>query len=116
MPTKVIVARNTRMTPKDLPTSIEELQKLVLQARCEKEELRNEVDQAKREMIIAKQQTIETARVAKQIAITQSEEQASRAAAQRASVSGPGISTPFARYSAAACHQRSVGRLKAKKG
>jgi transposase len=59
MPTKVIVARNTRMTPKDLPTSIEELQKLVLQARCEKEALRNEVDQVKRQVVIAKQQTIE---------------------------------------------------------
>lgn len=54
-----MVARNTRMTPNELPTSIEELQKLVLQARFEKEALRNQVDDVKREMIIAKQQTIE---------------------------------------------------------
>lgn len=54
-----MVARNTRMTPNELPTSIEELQKLVLQAQFEKEALRNQVDDVKREMIIAKQQTIE---------------------------------------------------------
>ena len=54
-----MVARNSRMTPNELPTSIEELQKLVLQARFEKEALRNQVDDVKREMIIAKQQTIE---------------------------------------------------------
>jgi transposase len=59
MPTKVIIARNTRMTPKDLPTSIEELQKLLLQTRTEKELLRREVEQVNREVIIAKQQTIE---------------------------------------------------------
>ncbi len=47
------------MTPHDLPTSIEELQKLLLQTRCEKENLRREVEQVNREMIIAKQQTIE---------------------------------------------------------
>ena len=54
------------MTPNELPTSIEELQKLVLSQHqrvqsmlTEKEKLRREVDHAKREVIIAKQQAIE---------------------------------------------------------
>jgi transposase len=59
MPTKVIVARNTRMTPKDLPTSIEELRQFALNALQQMQHVRDERDKLKNEMIIAKQQTIE---------------------------------------------------------
>ena len=62
----MIIARNTRMTPKDLPTSIEELRQFALNAlqqmqhaRDEQDKLHREVDDARREMVIAKQQTIE---------------------------------------------------------
>ena len=54
------------MTPKDLPTSIEELRQFALNAlqqmphaRDEQDLLHREVDDARREMVIAKQQTIE---------------------------------------------------------
>jgi septal ring factor EnvC (AmiA/AmiB activator) len=57
MPTKVIVARNTRLTPKDLPTSIEELRQFALNAlqqmqhaRDEQDKLHPEVDNVTREM------------------------------------------------------------------
>ena len=69
LPTKVVAARTTGMTPNELPTSIEELRQFALNAidslrqlqhvRDERDKLHREVDDARREMIIAKQQTIE---------------------------------------------------------
>lgn len=59
MPTKVIVARNTRMTPNELPTSIEELRQFALNALQQMQHARDEQDKLHREVIIAKQQTIE---------------------------------------------------------
>jgi transposase len=62
LPTKVVAARTTGMTPKDLPTSIEELRQFALNAIDSLQQLqhvRDERDKLKNEMIIAKQQTIE---------------------------------------------------------